>query len=291
MRLLALLDREELTVAELAEITRLAQPRVSTHLARLREHGLVADRREGVSVYYRLTPDGADADLHRLWDLVQQNLDDGLIGSDRERLPEILARRAEGRNWPDTVAGDMERHYSPGRTWEATARALVQLIEPGRVLDIASGDGVMGELLGAHAQSIDCVDLSTRVVRAGQTRVRDLPGVHFHQADMHALPFADGTFDTVLMLHALTYSPRPEQAIAEAARVLDSGGRLLCATLRRHRYLRQVRSFGHINSGFTPADLESMCRKAGLEIRFNDVTSIEKKAPNFEIITLLAAKS
>ena len=223
LRLLALLDQEELTVAELAEATRLAQPRVSTHLARLREAGLVVDRRDGVSVYYRLASVDEQPELHRLWSLFSSRLQDALISEDSERLPEVLLKRSSGRNWPDAVAGDMERHYSPGRSWEATARALVQLLNVGAVLDIASGDGVMGQLLAARAESIDCLDLSEKVVAAGSARVAGSRHVRFHQGDMHALPFADARFNTVLLLHALSYSERPALAVAEAARVLRPG--------------------------------------------------------------------
>lgn len=285
---MALLDIEELTVAELARITRLAQPRVSTHLARLREAGLVADRREGVSVYYRLVTDEQTGELSRLWHLLRAGMDDPQVEADAARLPDVLAERASGRHWPDAVAGDMERHYSPGRTWEATARALVQLLSPGRVLDVASGDGVIGELLHARAASIDCIDLSPRVVEAGQQRVEGLHNVRFHQGDMHALPFETGSFDTVLMLHALTYSTDPAAAASEGARVLADGGRLVCATLHEHRHHAQVEAYGHVNNGFSTDALTALFTAAGLDVEFCEITSVEKKPPNFEIITLLA---
>ena len=250
----------------------------------------MADRREGVSVYYRLTRDGADPKLTAMWLVLKDNLSDGLIGSDLERLAEVLAQRTPGRNWPDAVAGDMERHYSPGRTWEATARALVRLIEPGRILDVASGDGVMGELLGGQAEAMECIDISPRVVSAGRRRLASNEQVRFRQADMHALPYAEASFDTVLMLHALTYSHKPDVAIAEAARVLAPGGRLLCATLKRHRHERQVQSFGHVNCGFGEKRLEQLCSQAGLTVTFCKVTSVESKPPHFNVITLLARK-
>ncbi len=291
MRLLALLDREELTVAELARITRLAQPRVSTHLARLREAGLVADRRDGVSVYYRSMTEDPDCPLCRLWRSLRDWLDDPQVEDDATRLPEVLAERNTGRNWPDSVAGDMERHYSPGRTWEATARAIVQLLTPGRVLDIASGDGVIGDLLHTRADSIDCIDLSPRVVEAGHARLAALPHVRFHQGDMHRLPFDDCSFDTVLLLHALTYSERPELAAREAARVLATGGRLVAATLNRHRHRTQVEAYGHVNTGFEPGQLQRWFVEAGLDVIDCGISSVEKKPPHFEIITLLARKN
>lgn len=288
LRLLSLLEAEELTVAELARVTRLAQPRVSTHLARLREAGLVVDRRDGVSVFYRIQAGPDQEPLLALWRLLREKLDDALIESDREHLAEVLALRKGGVSWPDIVAGDMERHYSPGRTWEATARALVQLLQLGRVLDIGSGDGVIAELLAGCSEQIDCLDISPKVVKAGRARVANLDQVLFHQGDMHALPFADHSFDTVLLLHALTYSESPATVMSECARVLKPDGQLLAATLVKHRYQQEVKAYGHVNNGFAPQQLEKMVRAAGLSIRFCESTSIERKTPNFRIITLLA---
>jgi len=285
-----LLECEELTVAELAQVTRLAQPRVSTHLARLREAGLVVDRREGVSVYYRIQSGAENAGPMRLWKELAKQLDDALILADKEHLEEAMNQRASGSNWPDAVAGDMERHYSPGRTWEATARALVHLIQPGRVLDVASGDGVMAELLATRAESIDCIDLSERVVEAGRRRIEPLEHARFHRGDMHSLPFDDCRFDTILLLHALTYSDQPDLAFAEAQRVLSPGGRLLGATLARHRYRSEVQAYGHLNCGFSTTQIRTLIEQSGLRPVFCAETSIERRTPNFKILTFLAEK-
>ena len=290
LRLLALLEYEELTVAELAQITRLAQPRVSTHLARLREAGLVIDRREGVSVYYRIETRSAESELMVLWQVVAKQLDDALVQADKDHLEKVLHQRAGGRNWPDAVAGDMERHYSPGRTWEATAKALVHLLSVGRVLDIASGDGVMGELLASSVERIDCIDLSERVVEAGRKRTQSIEQVRFHQGDMHALPFEPESFDTTLLLHALTYSNRPSLALSEAARVTKPGGQLLGATLANHGYQNEVQAYGHVNNGFTPEDIAQITSESDLSLRFCQITSIERRTPNFKILTFLAVK-
>src|SRR6478735_3372193 len=177
VRLLALLEREELTVAELSSITRLAQPRVSTHLAKLKEADLVRDRRAGVSAYYRFNEDHLDKAERALWEALRAGTDDPLLRQDAERLTEVLASRSSEQNWADSVAGDMERHYSPGRTWEALARTALPLLSPGDVLDIASGDGVLAELLAPHSHRYVCIDASARVVAAASQRLRGLSNV------------------------------------------------------------------------------------------------------------------
>ncbi len=207
VRLLALLECEELTVAELSGVLRLAQPRVSTHLAKLKEANLVRDRRAGVSAYYRRNSE-LDARSSALLEALQANVTDALIAEDLRRLPSVLANRARSEGWADTVAGDMERHYSPGRTWETLARALTGLIDCGDVLDIASGDGVLAELLAPHARSILCVDASERVVAAARVRLKRFDNVEVRQGDMHALNVGKRRFDLVLLMHALTYSMR-----------------------------------------------------------------------------------
>ncbi|MBT8047524.1 MAG: metalloregulator ArsR/SmtB family transcription factor [Xanthomonadales bacterium] len=290
LRLLLLLEREEMSVAELAGITQLAQPRVSTHLAKLKEAGLVSDRRDGVFVYYRIATGITDSSLNELWQFLSKNTNDPLLQQDLERIPQILHKRKGTQTWADSVAGDMERHYSPGRTWEATARGLVHLLEPGDVLDIASGDGVLAELLAPTARSIVCLDLSERVVEAGRQRVGALANVEFELGDMHELPVADASFDTVLLMHALTYTNSPEQVFREAARVLRPGGKLLAVTLQKHQHAKAVEPFNHVNLGFTTARLEKLSTEAGLQVRTCTVSAIEKRTPNFSVLSLYATR-
>ena len=290
VRLLALLAREELTVAELSAITQLAQPRVSTHLAKLKEAGLVRDRRAGVSAYYRYEEDALDPAQRALWASISAGSDDPLLRQDAERVPGVLAMRAADQNWADSVAGDMERHYSPGRTWEALARSALPLLAPGDVLDIASGDGVLAELLAPHAGRYVCVDASQRVVAAASERLRRFPNVEVREGDMHALPFAAASFDLVVLMHALTYADKPAQAVAEAARVLRPGGRLLLSSLARHEHRSAVQAFGHVNLGFTARELRKFAEKAGLAVGSVESVTRERRPPHFEVISLIATR-
>ncbi|MGV8931236.1 MAG: ArsR/SmtB family transcription factor [Luteimonas sp.] len=290
VRLLALLEGEELTVAELSAITQLAQPRVSTHLAKLKEAGLVRDRRSGVSAYYRFDDAALDPAQRSLWQALSAGADDPLLRQDGERVAGVLAMRAADQNWADSVAGDMERHYSPGRTWEALARSVLPLFETGDVLDIASGDGVLAELLAPHAHRYVCIDTSARVVSAASERLRRYRNVEVREADMHALPFDPASFDLVVLMHALTYAAKPAQAVAEAARVLRPGGRLLLSSLARHEHRAAVEAYGHANLGFSDKDLRKFVEKAGLGLQTAETVTREKRPPHFEVISLIAKK-
>lgn len=288
LRLLALLDEEELSVAELSAVTSLAQPRVSTHLAKLKEANLVIDRRQGVSAYYRRS-DRLDTVTAALLGTLRSQLDDALLHQDAARLKLVLAER-RGGDWAENVAGSMERHYSPGRTWETLTHAFTQLLEPGDVVDVGSGDGVIAELLAPRARGIVCLDISERIVAAARERLQGKRNVQVEIGDMHALPMADSSADLVLLLNALTYSESPARALSEAARVLRPGGRVLATTLSRHEHAAAVRPFGHVNLGFRREDLRRYCGSAGLRVVSLERGTRERRPPHFEILTLLAVK-
>ena len=288
VRLLHLLASEELTVAELMEATRLAQSRVSTHLGRLKEAGLVRDRRQGQASFYALNEAAMPDAAARLWSVVRQGTSDPLLEQDRDRARALL--RARGTSWADSVAGQMERHYSPGRTWEASLRALLGLARLGVVLDVASGDGALAELVAPRARAVYCLDLSRRVVEAGRRRLAHLPAVRFQVGDMHALPFADARFDQVLLMNSLSYAAEPQRVLAETVRVLRPGGALACVTLAAHRHTAASDSYGHLQAGFDPGALRAGLEAKGLDVRLCEVTSRERRSPHFEVITVHAER-
>lgn len=286
VRLLALLHEQELSVAELTKITGLSQSRVSTHLGKLREAGLVSPRPQGASTLYRAHA-AMPASARRLWALVKEQVADSVLETDAERCEALVQAREEA--WPDAVAGQMERHYSPGRTWEATARGFLGLATFGEVLDLGSGDGTLAALIAPRAAGVTCVDRSEKVLAAAERRLEGLP-VRFVQADFHELPFEDARFDTVMLFNALTYAHTPERVIEEAARALRPGGHLAVVTLARHDHEAITRSYGHLRPGFSPDQLELLLRDAGLRVTQCEVTSRERRKPYFEVVTAFARK-
>lgn len=291
VRLLSLLADEELTVAELQRITGLAQSRVSTHLARLREAQMVIDRPNGASTWYRVDEERLSSASRAVWSVVQSATSDPVLESDRARLTQVLAARHGGSSWADSVAGEMERHYSPGRTWDAAAFGFLGLARLGDVLDVASGDGVLAGVLALRARSVTCVDRSKRVCEAGRRRLRQLTNVHFHEGDMHGLPLGDQSVDHVLLMNALTYSEAPGVVFGEARRVLRAGGTLVGVTLNRHRHSEAVKRYGHVRLGFDAAELRGLLESAGFLVDLCKVTSREKRRPHFEILTFHASVS
>ena len=289
LRLLMLLEAHALSAAELTEITGLAQSRVSTHLARLKKADLLRDERKGGAALYS-THAEALAPASAIWNLLRPRLDDPQARLDRERAGEVIRRRKLGQTWAESVAGRMELHYSPGRSWEATSRALMTLLDLGDVLDLASGDGVFAELIAAHARSVTCVDVSSAVIQAARERLAGFPNVAFHLGDMHRLPFEDARFDHVFAMHALSYSTEPEKLLREAARLLRPGGRLVIAVLNAHQHEETQRAYDHVNLGLEADALGALLERAGLQVQECRVTSREERPPYFEVISALASR-
>jgi ubiquinone/menaquinone biosynthesis C-methylase UbiE/DNA-binding transcriptional ArsR family regulator len=291
VRLLTLVAQEELTVAELTTITELQQPRVSTHLGKMREAGLVRDRKVGASTYYSVNEETMPPAARALWKLLRTQIQDDVLDSDRKRLQQLVRARDKAQSWPDAVAGQMERHYSPGRTWEATARGLIGLLRLGDLLDAGSGDGAIAQLLASRARSVTCLDRSERVMAAARQRLGREKNVRFAVGDAHELAFGDAQFDHVLLFNVLTYAHTPARVIAEAARVLRPRGDLVVVTLESHQQEDVTAAYQHVNSGFTVPALKKMLQKAGLTVESCAVSSREKREPHFQVITAVAHKS
>ncbi len=290
VRLLALLAEEELTVAELVTITELAQSSVSTHLGKLREAGLLRDRRVGPSTLYALNDGNMPAGARQVWSLVRGEIKDTVLEGDKGRCGDVVKAR-ERTSWPDSVAGQMERHYSPGRTWEATARGLFGLMQLGDVLDAGSGDGTLAQLLAPHAKSVTCLDRNEKMADAAQARLAKVKNARVRLGDVHELPFADESFDHVMLFNILTQATTPARVVSEAARVLRGGGNVVVVTLAAHDHPEVTASYHDIHPGFSPTQLRRLLQKAGLVIDSCDITCREKRSPHFEVITASARKT
>lgn len=290
LRLVSLLRNNELTVAEIMQITQLPQSRVSTHLGKLRDANVLRDRRDGTLAYYSMNDGAMPTSAQRLWALLGRELAEPLLRSDQERCQAVLRARQGPASWPETVAGQMERHYSPGRTWEATAIGMLGLLHLGNVLDAGSGDGAIAALLAPRSHSVTCLDISPKVLQACRKRLQGLANVAFVLGDIHDLRFPEASFDQVLLLNLLTYASEPARALAEAARVLRPGGDLVVTTLATHEQIAATAGYGHVHAGFRPQALRDWLSAAGLMVDRCEVTSREKRAPHFAVLTACAHK-
>lgn len=287
IRLCALLRERELCVSDLVRVTGMAQSRVSTHLGRLREAGFVWDRRQGTQCFYGLALDTLPATARAVLDEAEGSEDPTLIG-DQKRLQELEAERRGGL--PESVADELERYYSPGRTWQSLSAGIAALLKLGDVLDVGSGDGAAAASIAPHCRSLTCIDSNVRMIEVAKDRLARFDHVTARVADAQAMPFDDASFDAVLVFHTLTYAEDPARAVRECARVLRPEGRLVLLCLNQHQQHEVTARYGERHPGFSPHAVRSLVAAAGLIVRSAEVVSREAKKPHLEVVLAIGEK-
>ncbi|HEX3902092.1 MAG TPA: metalloregulator ArsR/SmtB family transcription factor [Polyangia bacterium] len=287
MRLCALLRGRELCVTDLVRVTGMAQSRVSTHLGRLREAGFVVDRRKGAQSFYALADSAFPTAVRACLDEAASSGDPTLDG-DQKRLRELEAeRRGEV---PQRLVDELDRDYSPGRTWRSLTVGIAPLLRLGDVLDAGSGDGAAASVLVPYCRSLTCIDTNERSIAAARERLGGHDNFRAEVADVHALPFRDSSFDTVIMFHTLTYAENPARALAECARALRPGGRFVLLCLDEHRQPEVTARYGERHPGFSPRTLRGLLSRTGLGVVSVEVASRESKKPHLQVVLAVADK-
>jgi ArsR family transcriptional regulator len=264
LRILHLLAHEELSGSDLMEILNLGQSRVSTHLALLKEVGLVVDRKEGRRSLHHIAPGPAAG----LWEgVLRENEASAEFAADLAGLEALRQRRREAsRSYFDRVAAAFGEQILPGRTWEGLSRALLQLAPRARYADLGIGDGLLTLMLSEVAEKVTAVDISPEMLH--QLRVRaqkqGIDNIEAVEGEIEDLPLPDASFDVVVMSQALHHAGQPARALAEAARILVPGGRLLVIDLLAHAEDWVKDRLQHVHLGFTEAELSELLAGAGL---------------------------
>jgi ubiquinone/menaquinone biosynthesis C-methylase UbiE/DNA-binding transcriptional ArsR family regulator len=292
LRMLLLLAREELSVAELQEILGMGQSSISTHLAQLKHAGLVEDRRTGKNIWYR-SKSGSDV-LSGLLDGIQQAPEElPEARHDQAALELVLRKRQDKtRAFFDDMAGRLGREYVPGRSWKSIAEALLQLLPPMVIADLGAGEGAFSLLLAQRAQQVIAIDNSDRMVELGRalSGKQGVPALEYRKGDLEAVPIADGTVDLALFSQSLHHALHPDRAIAEAWRILKPGGRIAILDLVQHRFAEARELYADVWLGFSEVELESLLIKATFESVHTAIVHKETEAPFFQTLLATANK-
>ena len=265
LRLLALCARGAWCVTELVAILGQSQPRLSRHLKLLVEAGLLTRSPEGANAWFQMAP---EADLARQI-LARLPEEDPLLAADRRAAARLAAERARiasdsfrshGADWDETRA--------LGLPAEALETALLQALPKGRLgrlLDIGCGTGGLLEKLSPRIEEGLGIDASRDMLALARSRLteRGLTHIAVRQADMYRLPLLDAGFDAVTLHMVLHYAEDPAAALAEAARVLRPGGRLLILDLAPHERTDLLTSYAHRWPGFDDAAIGGWLGGAG----------------------------
>jgi ArsR family transcriptional regulator len=290
LRILLLVEREELSVAELQEILGMGQSRISTHLAQLKQAGLVEDRRNGKSILYRLKPGVQSNGFAEMLGVLRQaaaEIPEAEQDFDALRLA-LRRRQDKMRSYFDELAGKYGRNYVPGRSWQGLAETLLTLMPPMVIADLGAGEGTFSQLLARRSKKVIAVDNSEKMVEYGRelAHKHGVKNLEYRKGDLEDVPIKDATVDLAFFSQALHHAQHPERAVAEASRILKPGGRIVVLDLLRHGYEEARERYADLWLGFTEVEVTRFLRQAGFKNIETSVVHSEESAPHFE--TLLA---
>lgn len=286
LRIMALLEKEELSVNELQEITRMGQSRISTHLGLLQDSGLVQSRREGKRAFYKLGH--GNGGLTQFMHLAIKGAHElPEHAGDQINLKRILLRRREqAQLYFNQVAGRFDRVYGPGRSWQAFGHLLLRILPPLVVADLGAGEGLLSELLARRCKKIIAVDNSEKMVAFGAAKAKknNLKNLEFRLGDLQAPPIEPESVDLVILSQALHHAQEPAKAVSAAARILKSGGQLMILDLARHQFEQAHQLYGDRWLGFAESQLHEWLEEAGLRKIEISIVAREEQPPHFETV-------
>src|SRR5438477_12142304 len=229
LRVLLLLEEEELSVAELQEILGMGQSRISSHLAQLKRAGAVTDRRVGKNVYYGANHQGRNSQRERVAEitrLLARELPE--TSRDRTSLKLVLHKRQDkARKYFDELAGKFGRSYVPGRSWKALAHTLITLLPPLTVADLGAGEGTLSQLLAKNARKVIAIDNSPKMVEFGGrlAKKHGIKNLEYRLGDIEDPPMAKNGAIWRFLSRAFNHAINPKKPSPAANRFLNAGGR------------------------------------------------------------------
>ena len=290
LRVLALLLKEELSVAELQEILGMAQSRISSQLALLRQAGFVTDRREGKKAFYSLR---SNLDRKKLILLKAAGESVADLPESREDLANLdrslQKRRQVSEQYFNLIAGRLGKNHCPGRSWEAIGHLALRLVPAITVADLGAGEGLLSQLIAHRAERVWCIDNSVKMVEVGTelAKKNGLANLTYKLGDIGRVPLPDKTVDLAILSQALHHASHPQTAVDEACRILKPGGQLLILDLKEHTFEKAHELYGDLWLGFKESALHGFLKKAGFQKVEVATVSRETNEPYFE--TLLAS--
>jgi ArsR family transcriptional regulator len=267
-RMLLVLERHELTVSELCSVLQLPQSTVSRHLKTLVDASWLTSRREGTSRYYTLSLEGRDPSARRLWSLLREQVS-ATAGADQDarRLKGVLARRqSKSQEFFESAAGQWDKLREEMFGAASHLQALPALLDPSWTIgDLGCGTGQVAAAFAPFVARVIAVDRSGDMLQAARRRVREMRNIDVRRGDLEALPIADAELDAATLLLVLHHVPDPGAALAEAARVLRPGGKLLVADMLPHDHEEYRHDMGHVWLGFPDDHVRRLLTAAGFD--------------------------
>jgi ArsR family transcriptional regulator len=287
LRMLLLLEREELSVAELQEILSMGQSRISTQLAQLKQAGLVEDRKQGKNSLYRIKDRTLIELLHAAGKEVPE------ASADAKALQLVIEKRRDKvRCYFDELAGRFGRNYVPGRSWKGLAETLLQLLPPMVIADLGAGEGTFSQLLAQRAERVIAIDNSPKMVEFGARLAAEngIENLEYRVGDLESPPINDATVDLAFFSQSLHHALHPQRAVEAAFRILKPGGRIVLLDLKKHGFEQARELYADTWLGFSEVELRGFLDHAGFTEVQSWIVDHEKQTPAFETILAIGHK-
>jgi ArsR family transcriptional regulator len=287
LRIIALMEKNELSVNELQEITHMGQSRISTHLGLLQDAGLVQSRRDGKRTFYRLNETADEPQREFIQVAIRGAGELPEHTADDVNLKRILARREDqAQFFFNQIAGRYDRCYGPGRSWQALGQLLLEILPPLVVADLGAGEGLVSELLARRCKKVIAVDNSEKIVDFGAAKAKKngLRNLEFRLGDLQDPPVDSASVDLVVLSQALHHAAEPVKAITAAYRILKPGGQVVILDLLRHKFERARELYGDRWLGFPESDLQRWLETAGFKGVQVRTVAREEQPPHFTTI-------
>jgi ArsR family transcriptional regulator len=265
LRLLRLLERHELGVADLCHVLQLPQSTVSRHLKVIGDQGWIRGRSKGTANLYRMTLDATEVTARRLWLLTREQTEGwAAVQQDQLRLGRLLSERQPSNAFFAGAAGQWDRMRTELYGGTFAQAALLALLPPHWVVaDLGCGTGHSAAALAPHVARVIGVDQSSAMLKAAHRHTAGLDNVELRRGNLEALPIADGECDGALLILALTYVEEPAAALKEMARIVGPGGRAAVVDLLRHDRESFRAEMGQLHLGFECREMEDLLKTAG----------------------------
>lgn len=269
LRILRLVEAEELSVGEIAKVVQLPQSTVSRHLKVLLDGGWVVKRSEGTTTLYRLLQDDLPPEHRSLWRTVREQMgSEATLDEDLRRLRGVIdERKTDSQTFFGRYGGQWDELRNDLFGARFTSLAMLSLLKRNWVVaDLGCGTGNVSELLAPVVERVVAVDMSGAMLDAARRRLANEQNVDFVEAPIHATTLPTGSVDVAACFLVLHHHPSPKSALAEMRRILRanrSGGMALVVDMVKHDRAEYRRQMGHEHLGFGKSDLLPMMHDAG----------------------------
>ncbi len=297
VRILRILRKEKLSVAEIQNVLGMGQSRISSHLSQLKSSGLLKDERFGKNIFYEIIePHEVEREaLNRIFAVIDSaSKEIPECFEDSEALKLALEKRSDkARAYFDELAGNFGQKYVPGRSWKSLAEMLLQIMDPGIVADLGSGEGTLTQLLAQRATKVIAIDSSNKMISYASkiSKENGYNNIEYRLGDIESPPIDDGTVNLTILSQALHHTTKPQIAIDEAFRITAPGGRVVILDLLRHDFEQAHELYADVWLGFTEIELIEYLKNAGFISIQTAIVDKEQQPPHFETLMAIALKN